>query len=771
MDRIQLDLMIDWLFKLDSVPQGESISIGWLHPWPFWTWMATTIAIGIFSIWCYRRSSGNRFWRFFLPLNRFLILILVALLLNGPVIESSRQKRTSDQIIIMVDRSGSMDTMDVEGYESNRISRKDQTSRILDEIEDDLRKMSDQRTVRWFGFHGHVYEKSTQENATTPVFDEKLGRNTRIGYSIDQALSVTTGVPTSSIILLSDGRSHGNTDQQFTSKIRSRGVPIITIPIGSPDAAGDLGINQIVAPQIAFTDDRVPIRVSISRRGSMKGGFDLVLMDREDGRELDRLHIDQGDAPVVDRTLLGIPDEEGSVTWRVVIEPEGDDLVVDNNTMDIDIKLLEDPLRVLYVEGVPRWEYRYLKNLLLREESIESSIMLLSADRSFAQEGDRPISRLPVTSEEFNEFDVIIIGDVPAGVMSPDQHHLLREAVASGGTGVLWIAGEESTPRTWSDSKSASLLPFTQPFDLPAIGSPVQMKPTDEAKRIGVLRLNDGDSIEWPEELTNEKIEWSKIQWVQWIQRDRLKPTSSVLAETVRFQNQDENIPIVVDSRFGLGRSIYVATDDIWRWRYGRGERLGEQFWIQLIRLLGRSSLSGNESIAEFTPSSRQVSTGQLVRIRLKVIDESLVSNMGDSLIVSIEDQNGKQVSETVVQRDRSDMDTWNGSWIATEPGEFVFHIDSGELDIRTDIRVEDSSMEYRNPEVDHTSLEQLARITNGHIVDPRDIDNLFDLIPDRSITEIDVQKTTLWDAPFIFMLTMILLLVEWIGRRLHRMA
>jgi len=237
MDRIQQHPMIDWFFKFDSVPQGDSISMGWLHAWPLWAWILGTILIGLFSIWCYQRNKGKGAWRFMLPTNRFLILILIALLLNGPVIESTRQTRTPDQVIMMIDMSGSMETMDVDGYGTTRISRHEQVGQILNGIDDDLRKMSDERTVRWFGFHGHVYEKSQQENRTTPVFNETPGRNTRIGYSIDQALSSTSGIPTSSIILISDGRSHGNTDQQFTSKIRSRGVPIITIPIGSPDAS------------------------------------------------------------------------------------------------------------------------------------------------------------------------------------------------------------------------------------------------------------------------------------------------------------------------------------------------------------------------------------------------------------------------------------------------------------------------------------------------------------------------------------------------------
>ena len=411
--------MIDWLFKFDSVPQGDSISLGWIHPWSSWIWLVVIAVATIFSIWCYRRNNGGGIWRFLLPLDRFLVLILVALIINGPVAESTRQNRTPDQVIVMIDKSGSMETADIDGPQSSRISRHDHVMNLLETIESDLMSMSDDRTLRWFGFHGHADEKSSQGNETTPDFDEKPGRNTRIGYSVDQVLSTSSGIPTSAVILFSDGRSHGNTDQQFVSRIRQRGVPIITIPIGSRDASSDIGINQVVSPQIAFTEDRVPVQVSVNRRGSMEGGFDLVLLDRDDERELDRVRVEVDGESTIDRTLLGIPEEEGSVTWRVVIEPDGEDLVMDNNAIDIDINLLQEPLRVLYVEGVPRWEYRYLKNLLLREESIESSIMLLSADRTFAQEGDRPISRLPVTSDEFDDFDVVISVMSPQGSCRP----------------------------------------------------------------------------------------------------------------------------------------------------------------------------------------------------------------------------------------------------------------------------------------------------------------------------------------------------------------
>ena len=139
----------------------------------------------------------------------------------------------------------------------------------------------------------------------------------------------------------------------------------------------------------------------------------------------------------------------GDANWEVAILPEGQDADASNDTRALRVNFVDRPLRVLYIDGWPRWEYRYLKNLLLREEGFESSVMLLSADRDFAQEGTAPIARLPSTEAEFAPFDVVVIGDVPGGFMDDARQRTLREQVARRGAGVLWIGGERSTPGSW----------------------------------------------------------------------------------------------------------------------------------------------------------------------------------------------------------------------------------------------------------------------------------------------------------------------------------
>ena len=763
--------MIRWLFNLDSIPEGDSLQLGWLSPWPLWLWILTLIGITLFSIWCYRSAGIARSWRFVLATTRALILLLVALLLNGPVLESPRRITTPDQVVVLLDQSGSMQVPDVGTDDGDYISRQNQMMDLLQNNRNLWSDIDEQRSIRWFGFHGYAFERIPSEEELFPVIDESPGDRTRVDSSISSAIAMSSNSPVSAVVIFTDGRSDQDMNPRDVAEIRSSGVPVIAVPLGSREAVGDLVIEQVTAPNQAFTGDSVPIQVAITRRGAAKEGFDLVLQDRRTGEELDRVRVEPSDMSRVESTLLGIPDDGGSATWRVLIEPDTPDLVAENNQNDIDINLLDEPLRVLYIEGSPRWEYRYLKNLLIREDSIESSIMLLSADSNFAQEGDRPLSRLPVTREEFDDFDVIIIGDVPSSVMSPEQHRLLQDAVAESGSGLLWIGGETSTPSSWGSTDLVDTLPFNGPYNLPKIGSPIQISKTDEADRVGVLQISEIGSSEWPQVLGDEQIDWSKMQWAQWIQADQIKPTATVLAETIRVRDQGEPIPLVIGARYGLGRSIYVATDETWRWRHGRGELFGEQFWIQLIRHLGRTSLSATRGDAELIPSLRQVAVGQVVQLRMKVFNESLLMQLPKLISVAVVDSNDRTNSDVGMRRNGEIRDTWIGSWVPPRPGRFRLRVDVPGLQIETDVRVEDVSTEYRQPEADHAALENLVEATGGQILLPENLAELDDILPDRSVTEIDVQRAGLWDTPIVFLVLILLLAFEWTVRRVLRLA
>jgi len=352
---------------------------------------------------------------------------------------------------------------------------------LLDEHAAVWKDLAQSRQVVWLGFHDGAFNLtaapvlSPEAKPISPVqLDEPTGQRTRLGSALEQAMQRAAARAVSGVVLFTDGRTTDAPDRSVLRRFRTHAVPIFTVPLGSDEPLGDLAIRHVEAPRRAFVRDQVPVVVELDQLGSATQGVAALikLIDDSTGEELDRVELPAGD----DRdevTLTAKPTLAGEATWRVVLETVKPDLIPDNNVATFVIELIDRPLRVLYVEGYPRWEYRYLKDLLIREKSIESSVMLISADRDFAQEGNQPITRLPRSPEEFAQFDLIVIGDVPGSFFSPDQLEMMRDHVAQRGAGLLWIGGPRYTPSTYSGTVLADLLPMRGSLALPPIGEAV----------------------------------------------------------------------------------------------------------------------------------------------------------------------------------------------------------------------------------------------------------------------------------------------------------
>ena len=505
------------------------------------------------------------------------------------------------------------------------------------------------------------------------------------------------------------------------------------------------------------------------------------LVDDRDGSILDSTEIElDPDQPTMDTVLTAAPsrseEDTGTRRWSVRIEGE-DDLVPENNTVALDIEFVDRPLRVLYIEGYPRWEYRYLKNLLVREPSIESSVMLLSADRDFAQEGNTPLARLPRTAEEFAAFDLIILGDIPSGFLTDSRQELIQEQVARRGGGLVMIAGPRSMPSSWSGTPLADLLPFTGSLELDRRDGPVLARPTDVATRLGVLRLVLGEDYGWPEALSDASYGWSQLQWVQRIDPERLKPTAEILAEVRPADGDQADVtPLVLGMRYGAGQVLYVATDEIWRWRYGRGELLPEQFWVQLLRLLGREAVQGDQPV-RLVVEPRQAVIGRPVRITVDLLDAVSGLLPPDSVVVEAFDGDGVLVG--TVELPASGEASWAGTWIPPEVGPVEFRIAQPGLSalaggIIATIEVARPDDELRDADADHDFLATLSKETGGlvHLPDetPGLLDRVHEQLPNRAIVTERPLRERIWTSPLFFTLFLLLATLEWVGRRLTRL-
>lgn len=771
--------LLRWLLNVETIPaDAENVRLAWENPWPAWAWALLIASAAVFAAWSYSRLVGKRAGRITLAGVRCAILLLVITVIAGPMLEMPRESVEQDWVLALVDRSASMQIPDgAPASQGLRKTRDEQLRTIFDSHTPVLAELNEQRQLVWLGFHMGAFSLSAAEieTAVIPEIGPADGPRTNLNTAIEQALQRAAGRPLSGVVVFSDGRTSDPPTRSLLRRLQADAVPVYVVPLGSSDPLSELAIRRVDAPRRAFVRDKVPVSVQLDALGEAEAGgrATIRLVDEMAGEELDRVEIAAGEQRDT-VTLTAEPRLAGRANWRIEIDTERPALVPEHTVHRFSVELIDRPLRVLFVEGYPRWEYRYVKNLMVRERSIESSVMLISADRDFAQEGNQPITRLPRSPEEFAEFDVIVLGDVPASFFTSSQLEMIRDHVAERGAGLLWIAGERDTPGSYAGTVLADLLPMRSGGSraAQAVGRPVLMQPTELAERLGVLQLATPEGVGWPAELTDPSYGWSRLQWAVRVEPSRLKPTAEVLAQTTeRFDGS--HLPLVTLMRYGAGQTIFVATDEIWRWRYGRGEQLPEQFWVQMMRMLGRESLeaAGQQAILEVSPRRAQVS--QPIRLELRLLDARLAEDRRASVVAILENERGETTAEIELVREGGAEERFAATYLPDTPGTFRVRLADAAIahaSAEATVEVYAPDDEMRKPETDHTLLAELAEATGGRVLQPDELDALRSL-PNRSIRTSNPLTERIWDTPLFFLLILLALTAEWIGRKVLRLV
>ncbi|NRA56611.1 MAG: hypothetical protein HRU13_00610 [Phycisphaerales bacterium] len=789
------DGVLSRLFALRELGFGQDgVTLGFDRPLPAWGWLCVFVACAALGWWGYRRLEGPRAARVSLAGVRGLTLLLLVVLVCGPRLERTNERLEPDWVVVLVDRSVSMRVADapIASDGAGRATRDDQARAILERHAPMFTALAEDREVVWLGFDSAAFDLragGASQEGGPPELPLAEGRRTALGASLTRALTRAAAHPLSAVVIISDGRSFDEPSTAAMRRLVGERVPVHVVPLGSPQAASDVAIVRAVAPEAAFARDQVPVRVRLDRRGPETGSSGtLVLEDRGTGQVLDETRLDAGDprwqGDEADATLVAQELEAGEADWVVRFVPDAADLLPENDTANLRVRVVDRPLRVLLIDGTPRWERRYLTSMLLREPSVRSSSLLLAARRSFIEEGNVTIGFPPTTDEGWAEYDVVIMGDVRAGLFSAEQLDQLREHVASRGAGLLWIGGMGHTPASWRGTPLEDLLPFRldQGTGVASTSNPVVIDRTVAGERLGMLRLDESLG-EWPAYLSDPQTGWNRLWWSQRIDDAALKPTAEVLAEFVAAEGASARSPAVLTMPYGAGRVVYVATDEIWRYRYGRGEPLFERFYLPLVRMQARGRLARTGAEAALSVSPRPVLVERAARVEVRLLDQSLVDQrlpavrvsvrrLGDASQVAPAQAITLGIEDTGARRALSQG--YAASWLPTEPGTYEVVVDEpllAPLGLRQEVEVVADSDELRDPMADHALLASLADRTDGRVLDINTLEDLPTLLPRREVVLAgQPQLEPLWDRPVVLVILLVLLAAEWVGRRLIRL-
>ena len=796
---LELRRYFEGLMGIEPVRAGEDtrwhlrFNIGW----PDWVLLLFCLFAALFVVSIYLRegSVASRRFKLLLAAVRLLAIGMVVLMLSG--MEISIDRTGLPYLVFLVDESESMQVRDrtdggsdspesapVVGTDSDA-RNSTRLARVVEWLSRDdgeaLGALTAQHKLRFHAvaagqrlLGADAYISSDQVPELLRQLEELKpeGTESRLGANLRSVLNDLRGTPPSSVVLITDGVvTAGESLAQAAQYAARKNIPIYAIGVGSSDEVRDLQLHDLLVDDTVFVDDTVNFEVKLVGQGYegrevavslRRKGFDEPLQTRTV-----RIGADQVPVKV---TLSDRPSEEGTVDYIIETPVLERETGKDNNRIARPIRVIDEEIRVLYVEAYPRYEFHYLKSLLERQPAVDLDVVLLDSDPEFVEQDRTAVPFMPTSRQELFDYDVLILGDVAPTLFSQAQLSNIVEFVEKKGGGFLLIAGRNQAPQAYRGTPLEALLPVVvgpaaNRNLVVATGESFFPQLTIEGKSSPNFRFSDDED-------ENDRI-WASFPPMYWYARsEKAKPGAQTLVVHPMTREDGAETPLVATQFFGAGRSYYQAFDSTWRWRFRVGDVYHARYWIQTIRFLSRAKLLGKNRAVELLVGRRRFRRGDPVPLRVRFLDETLAPTSDDAVTVQLE-HDGLADPPLRLTRVPGRRDVFEGVVARTVDGRYHGRLTAPLIESppTVDFEIVPPAGELDRVRMNEPELREVAKRTGGvyHSLDQADL--LFDeLPPGRKVALHTDPPFSLWNTWPVLCTFLALLALEWVLRKRKRM-
>jgi hypothetical protein len=599
---------------------------------------------------------------------------------------------------------------------------------------------------------------------------EARGETSRLGAGVHHVLSDLRGSPPAAIILLTDGiNTDGESLSDAARLARRKGVPLFAIGLGSEQPPRDVELADLLVDEVVFVDDVVNFEYKLTATGFAGRTVDVTLREKDNPAVLARMqvHIDE-DAKPQRLQLPFRPTSVGEFEYVVEAEHLADESQLENNRQQRLVSVRKEQIKVLLVQAYPNYEFRYLKNMLERDSTIQVKTVLQESDLEYAELDETALGVFPVRREELFAFDVVIFGDVNPAYLSASVLANLHDFVEKKGGGIAFISGPQFTPLAYRNTPLEPLFPI----DLNIASDPVARDTADQGFVVQPTELGlSSPQMQLGDSQAETLQIWQDLPPLYWLfEAPQVKPAARVLAEhPTRLGNDGRHLPVFIMQYVGAGKVLFHATDDTWRWRWRVGDVFFARYWIQAVRYLSRSKLLGKDHAVELSADRREYHRGDPVRLRVRFIDEREAPADNDGVTVVLE-REGNKNQRLKLERNAASRGVFEATVGDVMDGRYHAWIATPALEGKppsTDFLVAAPPGELERVQMDAAELRRAAEETRGRFYRIGDADRLLDDLPEgRQIPIEALPPLVLWNRWWLLLAFLGLITSEWILRK-----
>jgi len=786
----------------------ESPEIALTAPWTessggAWVFFGCLALVLISLLFYFRWQSGKKpAVRIALAVTRASLLCLLLLILAEPVLKFKKTEEVKPALWLVFDCTKSMGIRDqlsdsvrnryVKAIGGKAVAEGDQSrvewlSALLSKPEDNLLQvLSEKYELSVFKFSrddgvDQIFESTAGEDQKVDVAKvaaslDPSGRVTAIGAALDALVGQSGKSTLQGIVLFSDfGQNSGTPAEEAATRI---GVPIYTVGIG-PDDVKDLGLS-LQAPLLMKKAEKSTLAINLRQNGldnenvTVKVVATPVNADGSPGsgaRQVVQEKVVKLTDAVTTLDVTYTPEIAGRFIISAEVAPRDGEVVTDNNQAEREVTIQDDFLRLLYVEYEPTWEWRFIKEVFYRDKLVGERgfrTFLRSADPKVRHSNDLFLQTLTPARSEFFQNDVIFLGDMPASTLSSRFCEMVKEFVGRFGGGLVIISGPRFGPAQLLSTPIGDMLPvIPEQNSRPRAKREFRPRLTEDAASIPFMQLGDS-----PQEHLRA---WNNLGFVPWYHGAlRARPLSTVLLEhpsEVCASDGQTPQPLIAIRRYGKGEVIYLGFNETWRMRRKYGELYYRQFWGQMIHRLGLSHALGsqkrfvvNTDRQSYQEEDRVLLTVEAYNKDFEALDEKALPPGG---LLAQHISPGGDTDEVWVSNLRDGV--FETEVQVFEEGDHILKVrdpETGEFNEVT-FRVAATSAELRSGKRNRALQDKLAVSTGGRSYEFDTVNSIATEIKPRPTQLVEMKIRTLWNTWPVFILVVLLMLGEWLFRKL----
>lgn len=742
-------------------------------------WLGVTIAVLALAVtlasYLWAGKAASRGHMLFLTSVRMFGVVLVLILVLRPLVTYRIRQGRQEHLTFLVDTSRSMGLCDFPDLPSR-----------LDGVKAALASDSPQMKALAQNFKLDLYTFDEVVNGQTPPGDvaalQAKGEATKICDALNAIAAKAGPEDPGRIVLFSDGIDTSGCDNTRETAYTGN-VPVVAVGVGSKlSAEGSFKDIILSAVEVLPAGEPVVSKDTVARIVAYVEGLGYpglvvpVRLEDSSGRVVTQenviLDTRRGNQKIV---LPFTPTKKGNFKYTVKVAAQAGETILENNSRNLNITVTDPEIRVLYVEGTLRWEYRYLKRILERDPNMRLVALVRLSEKTFYQQGnctDIELTGFPRDIETLKKFNVILVGDLDASAFSAQDRQNIRKAVYEG-TGLMMLGGYNSFSPGYADTPLAEILPVTiDPVSGSQDKNEFVPQLTDQGE-VSPIFAGITDYFPGPGRQAVHQLPGLLGQ----VRLGRPKPGASVLAVNPLRNDSRGPLQVLVVQNFGAGRTAAFAGDTTWRW-YAPMKGLGLEspyvrFWGQMIRWLARREAeqeSGKPGVEAWLDKAFYA-LGDKVAIEARVRASDGLLTDGAAVKAAI---GGPEKLQLPLGKAAGTAGAYEASFRPSRPGVYTLTVSAaldgkalGEMPLAFEVGKED--VEMRRIDLDEGLLRSIAAASGGSYVPLVDFPSFVANLQQKETTEKTVEFLNLRQKKVLyplFLLFIALVTIEWVWRK-----